>query len=109
MKTKYELKEGLLKMLMTKTNRSKLQTQELYNLVDGSLEKLMELEYKLKNGFVNYCPSTKEEVEKMMINNPISTHFRFNYNSSENDNYNYNYYIYKVYDYFLEYKTSVEN
>lgn len=48
------------------TNRSKSQTLFLYGLVQRDFEKLVELEEKLKNNHLSYCPSNKEEVERVL-------------------------------------------
>lgn len=48
------------------TNRSVGQTKFLFDLLDGDVNKLVDLEYKLKNNFVSYCPSDKNEVEKVL-------------------------------------------
>ena len=63
-----ELSKNLLDKLSTKTNRSKGQTSFLYELLGGDLEKLLELEEKVKNnhaklGSSGFCPSDLETVE----------------------------------------------
>jgi len=63
---KYKLDEERLNWLTELTNRSKGQTQFLFNLLEGDFEKLKQLEMKLKNCLCNYCPSDLEEVEKVM-------------------------------------------
>ena len=64
-----------LKELTKKTNRSFRQTQMLYDLVDKDFEKLKKLEVQIKNCFVNYCPATKNEVDKIMKAKPKSDYF----------------------------------
>ena len=56
----------LLDRLIDATNRSKGQTNFLYDLCDGDFEKLLRLEEKIRNNFLSYCPSDKEEVEKIL-------------------------------------------
>ena len=56
----------LLDRLTDATNRSKGQTNFLYDLCDGDLEKLLRLEEKIRNNFLSYCPDDKEEVEKIL-------------------------------------------
>lgn len=72
---KYKLEEDELKWLVSQTNRSVAQTQFLYNLVDGDFEKLKQLEEKLKNCFVSYCPGDKETLQKVL--NMVSKSDRF--------------------------------
>ena len=69
----YKLDEETVKELTEKTNRSKNQTQFLFNLLDGDLQKLKQLENQLKNCLVSYCPSDKEEVEKVFSLQPFLT------------------------------------
>lgn len=63
---KFKLSEEQLNLLVDKTNRSKDQTQFLFNLVDGDFERLKELETKLKNCFYAGCPTDKETVNHIM-------------------------------------------
>lgn len=49
-----------------RTNRSVWQTEFLYKLVDKDLEKLVELEEKLKNNHCSFCPGDKEKVEEVL-------------------------------------------
>jgi hypothetical protein len=55
-----------LNELTKKTKRSNLQTQWLFQLVDGDFEKLQDLENKLEDGMYFYCPGDKEVVEKVL-------------------------------------------
>ena len=66
MELKYQLDKETLDMFSAKVNRSKNQTQFLFNLVDGDFEKLKQLEVQLKNCFCYYCPGDKEEVENVL-------------------------------------------
>jgi hypothetical protein len=65
MKTK-NFTDELLYRLSNATNRSLAQTKFLFELCDHDLSKLMELEEKLKNNHVFYCPGDKEETEKVL-------------------------------------------
>lgn len=71
------LTDEQVKYLTEQTNRSKGQTNFLYDLVDGDFEKLKELETNIKNCFVSYCPGDKEEVEKVLKMKPKSRWFGF--------------------------------
>ena len=73
---KYQLDDDKVKSLTSKTNRSKAQTQFLFNLVDGDFDKLKELETQIKNCFVNYCPGSKDEVVKLLNMKPKSNYFK---------------------------------
>ncbi len=57
---------GLLDRFTDVTNRSKAQTNFLFDLCDGDFQKLVMLEEKIKNNFLSYCPGDKEEVEKIL-------------------------------------------
>ena len=48
------------------TNRSVRQTNFLLGLLEGNFERLVELEEKLKNNFIFYCPGDLETVEEIM-------------------------------------------
>jgi len=52
--------------LINVTNRSKWQTLFLLELLNDDLFKLLELEEKIKNNFIGYCPSDKEECNKIL-------------------------------------------
>ena len=67
---KYELDKERLDWLTDRTNRSKGQTQFLFQLVDCDFEKLKQLEMQLKNCFCFYCPDNKEAVEEVMRMQP---------------------------------------
>ncbi len=48
------------------TNRSRGQTEYLFELCDHDLNKLVELEEKLKNNFVGWVPGDKEALDKVL-------------------------------------------
>jgi hypothetical protein len=60
------------------TNRSKGQTNFLYDLCDGDFQKLVTLEEKIRNNFLSYCPGDKEEVEKILAMDNESDWFNLN-------------------------------
>jgi len=60
------MKNEFLNRFTDVTNRSKHQTLFLLDLLDNDFLKLMELEEKLKNNFLFYCPSTRKECEKVL-------------------------------------------
>ena len=60
------MEPGLLDRFTDVTNRSKAQTNFLFDLCDGDFQKLVRLEEKIKNNFLGYCPGDKEEVEKIL-------------------------------------------
>lgn len=62
----YELDEDNLNWLSTKVNRNPSQIQFLFQLVDGDFEKLKLLETKIKNCFYAGCPTTVEEVNRIL-------------------------------------------
>jgi hypothetical protein len=62
----YKLDKDKLDWLTSKTNRSKEQTQFLFQLVEGDFEKLKQLEMKIKNCFYSVCPTDKETVGEIM-------------------------------------------
>ena len=62
----YKLDKERLDYIVSKTNRSNNQTQFLYNLLDGDFQKLKELEIKIKNNFIHYCPGDMESVEMIL-------------------------------------------
>lgn len=55
-----------MEFLTNHTNRSKHQTQFLFELVDGNYSKLLKLETKIKKNFVFYCPGDKVEVCRIL-------------------------------------------
>ena len=60
------LDEDLLIRFVKSTNRSKAQTNFLFELCDGDFQKLVLLEEKIKNNFLSYCPKNKDEVENIL-------------------------------------------
>ena len=60
------MNNDLLDKFTDVTNRSKGQTNFLFDLCDGDFQKLVRLEEKIKNNFLSYCPNDKEEVEKIL-------------------------------------------
>lgn len=66
MNNEYEMDKELLDKFTDATNRSKGQTSFLFNLVKGDFLKLVELEERLKNNHLSYCPGDEEEVEKVL-------------------------------------------
>lgn len=75
----YKLDDEKLNWITSEVNRSKQQTQMLYNLLRGNFEKLIQLEVKIKNCFINYCPSDLEEIEKIFSLESKSNHYSLNY------------------------------
>lgn len=61
-----KLDANLMKELTNNTNRSKNQTQFLFELCDFNFEKLVELERKIKNNFIFYCPGDKDELNHIL-------------------------------------------
>jgi hypothetical protein len=65
-----------LKELTKLTGRSEGQTKELFRLCDYNFQKLKDLELKVKQLHLSYCPNSKEEVEKLLsteVKNPWLT------------------------------------
>lgn len=56
----------ILEYVSTKVNRSVGQCEFLFQMVNGDYSKYRKLEENLKNCFLDYCPSTYEEVEKVL-------------------------------------------
>lgn len=73
------LNKDLLDLFTNSTNRSKSQTNFLYGLCDGDFQKLVLLEEKIKNNFLSYCPSTKDEVNKILLMEDESGWFNLDY------------------------------
>ena len=71
-----ELDDERLDWITSKTNRSKAQTQFLYQLVDNDFELLKKLETKIMNNFYSACPGDKDEVEKVLNLKDKSNHFK---------------------------------
>lgn len=62
---KHELTKEQMDWIISRTNRSRGQTQFLFQLVDGDFENLKKLEMQISNCFYP-CPGDKEEVDKLM-------------------------------------------
>jgi hypothetical protein len=67
--------KDLLDKFTDATNRSKGQTNFLFDLCDGNFQKIVLLEEKIRNNFLSYCPSDKEEIEKILTMNDESGWF----------------------------------
>ncbi len=74
---KHNIDKDKLELLIKKTNRAESQTQFLFNLLDGDFDKLIEVEEKIKNNFLFYCPSTQEEINKILKMDYGNHHFKF--------------------------------
>lgn len=68
-----DVNKRLLDKLSTKVNRSKAQVEMLFSLCDGRLDMLFELEEKIKNNHISYCPSTKPEITQILNFPPKKT------------------------------------
>ena len=64
MEYKYTLDKQILDELTSITNRSNNQTLFLFQLVDGDINKLKQLELNLKVAMIMYCPTDKEFINK---------------------------------------------
>ena len=71
------LDKDTLKFFTDKTNRSDGQTQFLFNLVNCDIEKLKELETKIKNCFISYCPDSDKEVKQILEMTNTTNYFSF--------------------------------
>lgn len=58
-----ELNNEDLEWITNLTNRSKAQTQYLFELVEYDFEKLKQLEMKIHNCFIFYCPADSNEIQ----------------------------------------------
>jgi len=61
-----KIEKGLVDRLTDLTNRSRGQTQFLFELCDFDFDKLLLLETKIKNNHVFYCPGDKETVDEIL-------------------------------------------
>ncbi len=61
-----DVNKSLLDKLTTKVNRSKAQEEMLFSLCDERLDILFDLEEKIKNNHISYCPSNKSEIVKIL-------------------------------------------
>lgn len=71
--------DEFLNRLTTATNRSKGQTLFLLKLLDNDVFKLMELEEKLKNNFVHYCPGDRESCDEVLAMDNGSEWFKLTF------------------------------
>lgn len=71
---KYSLNSEQMEFITKFSNRSRNQTNFLFQLVDGDFEKLKMLECKMKNCFYNACPGDKKTVD-MIFNLESRTNF----------------------------------
>ena len=60
------MREEFLNRFITTINRSKGQTLFLLKLLNNDIFKLMELEEKIKNNHISYCPGDREECDKIL-------------------------------------------
>ena len=56
----------LISKISTVFNRSIQQTNFLFELLGNNYQRLIDLELKIKNNFINYCPGDLEDVEVIM-------------------------------------------
>jgi len=56
----------LIDKISTIFNRSIQQTNFLFELLDNDFQRLIDLELKIKNSFIHYCPSNIDEVNQIM-------------------------------------------
>lgn len=61
-----DVNKNLLDKLTTKVNRSKAQEEMLFSLCDERLDILFDLEEKIKNNHISYCPSSKLEIVNIL-------------------------------------------
>ena len=73
------MRKEFLNRLTIATNRSIGQTQFLLELLNGDIFKLMELEEKLKNNFLFYCPGDEEECETVLSMDNDSEWFKLTF------------------------------
>ena len=55
-----------IEILSKITNRSKSQTKYLFELCDNSFDKLIELEQKIMDNFVEHCPTRKVDIVRIL-------------------------------------------
>ncbi len=73
------MREEYLDRLILLTNRSKFQTKFLLGLLDNDVFSLMELEEKIKNNFIGYCPDCKDECDKILSMNNGTEWFKLDF------------------------------
>jgi hypothetical protein len=64
MEYKYTLDKKVLDELTSLSNRSNNQTLFLFQLVDGDINKLKQLELNIRVAMLSYCPNDKEFIDK---------------------------------------------
>ncbi len=62
----FKIEKGLVNRLTNITNRSISQTQFLFELCDYNFVKLVQLEQKIKNNNISYCPGDKKEINTIL-------------------------------------------
>lgn len=75
------MKNIFIDRLILITNRSKHQTLLLLRLLNNDLFKLMELEEKIKNNFIFYCPNTTENCNEILSMGNGSEWYKLNFNT----------------------------
>lgn len=71
----HEMNKGLLNLFSAMFNRNSGQTTFLFNLLGGDYGKLFDLEVRIKNCHVCFCPGDVEDVEEVMAMVPKSEWF----------------------------------
>lgn len=66
-------------------NRSKGQVQYLFELCEGDYSRYMELEIKIKNNFITYCPGTKDDVNHILSLPNKSNWFKLKTHETKNE------------------------
>jgi hypothetical protein len=74
----HSIDKDTLELLALKYNRSKTQVLFLFQLVDGNFELLDQLELKIKNCFIFYCPENKDQVTEILSLTPTKVWYQFN-------------------------------
>jgi len=80
---KYKLEKGLINRLTNFTKRSIGQTQFLFELCEFDFDKLIELERKIKNHHIWYCPDDKNEVKRILNLSEGSKRFKLSWISCQ--------------------------
>jgi hypothetical protein len=71
-----KLDKEQVEWLINETNRSKNQTQELFELCDYDWEKLKKVEVQIKNCFIFYCPGDKKTIDYVLGLKPLIDSFK---------------------------------
>lgn len=61
----YSIDKFRLDSIVKTTNRSTTQTEFLFQLVDGDIDRLLLVELFFKNNHINGCPSSKKELKSI--------------------------------------------